>query len=143
MILVVDASVYVATALPTDVFHSVSQQFLKQVESGNHTVLAPSIVVTECATAIARPTRNPALAKHTAGILVANTDLSIVEITVQRAREAGDVAADHFLRGADSLYVQVAHENSATLITWDGEMLKRAPAVVPTMTPTAWLAANP
>ena len=117
--------------------------FLKRIEMDSHALYCPAIVVTECAGAVARPTRNPALAKHTASMLSANPDITIVEITSKRAQDAGNIAADHYLRGADSLYVQVAQEYSAVLISWDAEMVKRAAAVVPVMTPADWLTANP
>jgi len=39
--------------------------------------------------------------------------------------------------------VAVAEAFNATLITWDAEMLERAPAVVPTLPPADWLAQKP
>jgi hypothetical protein len=39
--------------------------------------------------------------------------------------------------------VFVAEAFDATLLTWDTEMLERAPAVVSTMTPADWLARQP
>lgn len=143
MSFVVDASIYVAAALLGDVHNTDSHSFLKRIDLDDESVYCPSIVLRECAGAIARPTRDSALGKGTATLLLANTHITIAEATVQRAREAADIAANHFLRGADSLYVQVAKEYSATLMTWDSEMLQRAPAIVSTMTPTEWLAANP
>jgi predicted nucleic acid-binding protein len=63
-------------------------------------------------------------------------------LTQERAVRAAEIAANHFLRGADALYVQLADETGATLITWDHEMLARAADVVPTMTPSDWLPAH-
>lgn len=56
---------------------------------------------------------------------------------------SAQVAVSCRLRGADAVYVAVAQEFRATMITWDNEVLLRDAAVVPTMTPTDWLAANP
>ena len=64
-------------------------------------------------------------------------------MTLDRADEAAEIAISYRLRGADAVYAAVALEFGTTLVTWDGEMLQRAPAAVPTMTPTDWLAANP
>ena len=143
MSFVVDASVFVAAAIPTDIYHIDSQRFLKRIERDNDSMYCPTIVLCECASAIARPTRDSAMAIGMTTLLLSNTNLTVVEITKQRAHDAAGIAANCFLRGADSLYVQVAQEYAASLITWDGEMLQRAPALVATMTPKDWLAANP
>jgi len=69
--------------------------------------------------------------------------LQLVTIDDSLATRAAEIAMTYRLKGADSVYVAVAEASAATLITWDGEMLERAPAVVPTMSPADWLARQP
>ena len=57
-------------------------------------------------------------------------------------RQAAELAALHKLRGADSVYVAVAQEFGATLITWDAEMLARAPSIVTVQTPADYATAS-
>lgn len=68
--------------------------------------------------------------------------MSLVNFTRTRARRAAKLAAALRLRGADAVYVALALEYGATLVTWDAEMLQRAPAAMLTMTPAEWLATN-
>lgn len=97
----------------------------------------------ELASAIARATNDPVLAEEIITELESNSDLNLLELTDLRSRHTGRIAIDCRLRGADAVYVQVAVEFGTTLITWDNEMLARAPSVVPTLTPADWFAANP
>ena len=46
-------------------------------------------------------------------------------------------------RGADAVYVALACQESACLITLDDEMLKRSAPAVLAMTPGDWLRQNP
>jgi predicted nucleic acid-binding protein len=69
--------------------------------------------------------------------------LSLALLDDALATRAAEIAMTHRLRGADAVYVAVAEAFNATLITWDTEMLERAAAVVPTVTPSDWLARRP
>jgi hypothetical protein len=69
--------------------------------------------------------------------------MTLLNLTQRRAREAARLAATLKLRGADSVYVAAALEAGATLITWEKQILGRAPAIVSTMTPSDWLTAHP
>ena len=72
-------------------------------------------------------------------MLEAHPNLNLESLTESRARRAAEVAARLRLRGADAVYVALAEEFNATLITWDNEMLQRGAAVAPTLTPSAWI----
>lgn len=52
---------------------------------------------------------------------------------------AVQVARDHRLRGADSVYVSVAETFDSKLIAWDAEMLERGADIVTTMSPLEWM----
>ncbi len=55
------------------------------------------------------------------------------------ALRAAEIAIENRLRGADAVYVAVAEEFDADLVSWDTEMLQRSPEFVQTMSPEQWL----
>lgn len=99
----------------------------------------PTLVLPECAAAIARRTGNPDLARQLVLLIEQYPRLQLVALTLPLAQRAAQSAAMHQLRGADAVYVAVAGAVGARLITWDVEMLNRGAAVVSTATPTMWL----
>lgn len=143
MSLTVDASVFVAAARSAEQHYADSLQFLTDVQTQAEMLICPVLVLAECAAAIARPTGNPDLTLQLVGLIEALPHLQLVPITHLIARRAAQLAADHRLRGADSIYVAVAEQSGSVLIAWDKEMLERAAQVVRTMTPTDWLAREP
>jgi predicted nucleic acid-binding protein len=66
--------------------------------------------------------------------------MTLLPVDRQLAQRAAELAAVHQLRGADAVYVAVAAEYGATLITWDTEQLTRAATATQLETPTTWLA---
>lgn len=140
---VVDASVWMADIRPSDVNHTVSAAFFLRVRNVDNPLFEPTLVLAECAGAISRTTQSPRLGAAAVAIIEVTRNLTLIDLTVERAKLAAQIAAGCAIRGADAVYVAVAQEFGASLITWDNEMLARAPAVVPTMTPSDWLAANP
>ena len=48
-------------------------------------------------------------------------------------------AATLFLRGADAIYVAIAHLSDAVLLTYDAEVIKRVSKTIRVMTPDSWL----
>jgi predicted nucleic acid-binding protein len=139
MILTIDASVFVAAARPQESHYSVSRQFLRQARSQDVMVFCPTLVLPECAAAIARPTGDVALAEELVALIADFPGLRLVSLDPSLAHQAVQVATRHRLRGADSVYVAVANAANATLITWDDEMLDRGAGVVTTRTPQQWM----
>ena len=139
MILTIDASVFVAAARPQEMHYEISRQFLRQVRSLDATVFCPTLVLPECAAAIVRPTADVALAEELVALIAGFPGLRLVSLDPPLAHQAVQVAVHHRLRGADSVYVAVANAATATLITWDDEMLDRGASVVTTRTPQQWM----
>jgi len=83
-----------------------------------------------------------ALAQRLVSIVKNIIGLRMVTLSIPLAERAAQIAAVQRLRGSDSVYIAVAEEFAATLVTWDGEMLQRAEALVATMTPDDWLKAQ-
>jgi predicted nucleic acid-binding protein len=138
MNLIVDASVFVAASRTDEVHYRASREFLQQVRDQGCNVFCPTLVLPECAAAIARPTADANLADELVALVEAFPRLQLVPVELTLARRAAQVASDHRLRGADSVYVTVAETLDATLVAWDAEMLERGAGVVLTMTPPEW-----
>ena len=136
----VDASVFVAAARPSERQFPASREFLRQLRARAVGVQCPTLVLPECAGAIARPTSDVAAAEQTQAMIQGFPDLQLVGVDVSLAQRAAQIATKCRLRGSDAVYVAVAEKAVATLVTWDAEMLQRAPAIVPTMTPAEWMA---
>lgn len=143
MSVTIDASVLVAAMRAAEAENAVSRSFLERLDAREVPIYCPVLAVPETAAAVARRTRDAGLAQEVMGIIETLPRLCFVGLDLSAAKQAAGIAIAHRLRGADSVYVAVAQASEAELITWDTEMLERAAAVVPTMTPADWLARQP
>jgi predicted nucleic acid-binding protein len=132
----IDASVFVASARSDENHYLLSRKFLRDAQSME--IYCPTLVLAECAAAIARRTDDPALAEELVSIVEDFPGINLISLDLKIARRAAETAIMHRLRGADAVYVAVAADFDATLISWDQEMLRRCPAAVATMTPESW-----
>jgi len=139
MTITVDASVFVAAARVEEVHYEASRRFLLQVQAQDMDLFCPALVLPECAAAVARPTGDAALGKDLAVLIEGIPGLHLMNLDPPLARRAVQIASDHRLRGADSVYVAVAEAFNATLVTLDAEMLARGADFVTTMTPMQWM----
>jgi predicted nucleic acid-binding protein len=139
MNLTVDASVFVAASRTDEVHYLASRHFLQQARAQHCNLYCPTLVLPECAAAIARPTADARLAEELVSLIETFPRLQLVPLDLPLARRAVQVARDHRLRGADSVYVSVAEMFDAALIAWDAEMLERGADVVTTRTPLEWM----
>ena len=142
MNLTVDASVFVSAARTEEPHYQASRQLLLRAQAQDVTLFCPVLVLPECAAAIARPTGDSTLAKELAKLIESFPNLHLIAHVLPLARRAVEIATDHRLRGADSIYVAVAEAFDATLITWDAEMLERGAGVLITKTPSDWMQAQ-
>ena len=62
-----------------------------------------------------------------------------VPLDLPLALRAAEIAIENHLRGADAVYVSVAEDFEAVLVSWDEEMLERCPESVVAMSPEKWL----
>jgi predicted nucleic acid-binding protein len=84
----IDASVFVAAARTEEVHYPVSIEFLDQIQAHRVSVYCPTLVLAECAAAIARPTGDVTLAEQLAGLVESFPGLSLTSVTVPLARRA-------------------------------------------------------
>ena len=112
MKLVVDASVFLAFVIPEERDHAEAARFFARCETGSHEMLFPTLALLEVAGGVAR-----------------------------RKRDSGKaaLAGRQFLRGADAVYCQLAHEHGAPLITLDLEIRDRTPGLLQVSSPRAWM----
>lgn len=106
-------------------------------------VVSPTLALVEVAGALARRTRSESLAESTIRYLQKQSWLSFSPLSVASSEAAARLAITCALRGADAVYVALARQEGAPLITLDDEMLKRAAPAVVAMTSGEWLRQNP
>ncbi len=139
MNLTVDASVFVAASRADEVHYRASRQFLQQVQAQQCDLYCPTLVLPECAAAIARPTADARLAEELVLLIQGIPRLHLVILDLPLAQRASQLAREHRIRGADSVYVAVADTFGSRLIAWDAELLERGAGIVTTLTPLEWL----
>ena len=137
--MVVDASVWVAAFLANDARHPEAAGLLNTLVTDGAEVSAPLLALSEVAGAISRQTGNPAVAEKAVAFLREQTWIQLAPLDDALATLAASIAAQQQLRGADAIYVALAAQGEAELITLDREMLERAPDSVIASTPSAWL----
>jgi predicted nucleic acid-binding protein len=133
--LIVDASVWISSLIPQDVFHVLSRDWLAERDHERTPLVLPTLVLPEIAGAVARRLNAPDLGREAARRVQRIKDIRFVQLDHQLAVEAGQIAATYRLRGADSVYVAVAHTLRLPLVTWDRELLARAGAFVQVLQP--------
>jgi len=136
----VDASVWVNSFDQREPGHDISRRLLEQLRDHVVPVILPSLVLAEVAGAVSRTRNNPAQALAFASAIGQLPNLTLVPLDASVAHQATQLAAQHGLRGADSVYAAVAVQANCTLVTLDNEHLTRLIGIVPTHRPIHALA---
>lgn len=132
---VIDASVHVADMRPGEPHHAEARAFFRRVAGERKPVYLPAIILPEVAAAISRGTGEPALARRLTSAMQRIPHFEIVPIDQDLGRLAAALAADHQIRGCDAVYVALAQERGARLITLDRQQRGRVPASVVARSP--------
>ena len=130
MSVVVDASVFVSAVQTVETNHQVSTEFLARLRDSTEAAYCPALVLPESVGAVVRVNKDPDAALALGLVIESFPRLQIIPLDLALARYACDVAANHRLRGTDSVYVAVAGSSHSVLVTWDFEMLQRGGQVV-------------
>lgn len=125
MRVVTDASVLVSVFHPADQFHQQSRAWFQQHLRDGGRIVAPNFMLSEVAGALARRTDSTAVAELAVTQLRAMPELELVVIEDVYEQEATALAMELRLRGADAIYVAVAHMLDLPLTTWDREQVER------------------
>ena len=141
--IVADASFWVAAFITQDAHHEQSARLLRRMVVHEIPVSSPTLALVEVAGALARRTGSQPLAESAIRYLKGQPWLTLLPLSIAFSESAAVVAITCSLRGADAIYVALARQENACLITLDDEMLKRSAPAVLAMTPGDWLLQNP
>ena len=136
-----DASVWLAALSPAERDHAVCASLVSSLIDCGAALHQPGLFVIEVCAAVARRTRNPALAIEAGRATLAVPGLVVHALDHELAAEAAEIAAACALRGADAVYVATARRMGATLLTLDGEVRERAEPTATVWTPGEWRSA--
>lgn len=134
--IVVDASVWVSHFTKQDNHHLTSLRWLTHMVNQQTEFLLPPLLLSEVAGAIARRTGVAELGHHAVGQILTTPRLRVISIDSVVGQLAAQLAADLRLRGADAIYVAVAHQYQASLVSWDREQIQRSASMVTAFAPS-------
>lgn len=142
MKVVVDANVWLAAFDSAEPGHLQSTAFLDEAAAQNIEFVGPVIVLVEVAAATLRKSRISEKGILAMKELHQIPGIQFLDFTLASAEEAGESASRLFLKGADSIYVTLASELEAELVTLDREIQERAAGELSVFSPAGWLARN-
>lgn len=135
MTVVLDASVYVAMLKHEEPNHAASQNWYSEALVSGTPLAAPLPFLAEVAGAISRSTGDTQLAEAVLAQIQSLGVIELIPVNDILGVRAAEIAAKHRLRGCDALYVAVAEQLGAALVSLDQEQLERGTAVIPTHRP--------
>lgn len=133
--IVTDASVWVSHLIAQEVHHAVSRRWLTAVVHSQTIIAAPALLLAEVGGAVARRTGDAALGHQAVQHILSTPNLRLVYTDAKLGLLAAELAAGQRLRGADALYVAVAVQLKAPLVSWDNEHLSHTPDLMTAYTP--------
>lgn len=139
MKLTLDANVWVGALDNNDPVSETCRACLLRAAGKSARLYSPLLLPVEVAATIGRKTRDARQGRLAAQWVRDFTGHVWQPLSHECAQVAERFAATNFLRGADAVYVAVAHLSDAVLLTYDAEVIERASKVVRAMTPEAWL----
>jgi len=137
---VLDASVFVADARPSEPGHADANALLIALAGPELMLYIPNIAQTEIASALARALDDADLALETATMYRSWPGAQVEVVDETLGDLAARLAAEHRLRGCDAIYVALAQARDAVLVSFDREQLERSPADLVARTPGEVLA---
>ena len=134
--LVIDASVWVSAADPTDGMSESSRAFLSQVAARELPIVLPEFAKLEIACALARRLRSAEHGRNLTDQMLESPRMSTYSVNRALLRRAIDLGTRNYLRAGDALYAAVTQAAEGQLVAWDRELIERAGA----LTPRSWIA---
>ena len=130
LFVVLDASVWVSRLVAQDQFHEETKVWMEEQRDAGMQFISPTLLLAEVGGAISRRTDEPLLGKRVIAQLESMPGLRLVEMDNELVHRAANLAAELGLRGADSVYVAVAHQLKLPLVTFDVDQRMRAKDLV-------------
>ena len=140
---VIDASVLVAFLRPGDPFHGDADAMVKRLTLMPVTLYVPAMAFAEVAAALARGEDDTALALNGLSHLNKLRRLRTIAVDKSVGWMAAYAAASYRIRGCDAVYVALAQNLSAVLVTLDRQQRERSPRTVFAQAPADILASLP
>jgi predicted nucleic acid-binding protein len=134
---VVDASLAVALLQAGDPFYRRAWRWVFGFPASDMRLMAPTLLVPEVAAAIGRGVGEPELARRAVELLLRGLVIDLHPLDASLSARRGAVAIEGKLRGADAVYVALAEQMGAKLVTFDRQQLQRGAAFVDTLEPAA------
>jgi len=125
---------------PRDPAYTTCHALLEAIKVQSITLFEPWLVLAEVAGPVSRMLRDPMRGRVYADIIRTFPNIMFVALDESLAQAAADLAADHFLRGADAIYAAVAQRYNVPLISLDDEHRQRLQKLIPVLTPAQALA---
>ena len=135
----IDASVWVNGFDQREKGYEHSYKLLETIRQKNILIFVPNLVLSEISGAISRTRQNPTQAITFVSALSKLPNVRLIPLDTSIAEYAFKLAAQHGLRGADSVYAAVAKEYNCTLISLDNEHLTTLTSIIAVQTPNAVL----
>lgn len=133
--LVIDASVWVSAADPTDAMSEPSRAFLSRVVARELPIVLPEFATLEIACALARRLRSAEHGRSLTDRILESPRVSTHSVNRAMLRKAIQLGTRSFLRAGEALYASVAQTVEGQLVAWDRELIERAGA----LTPDGWM----
>lgn len=127
---IIDASVYVALVNAHEKDHARAWTWLERARGDREAIMAPVILMAEVAAALGRGAGDPALAHRVVQQLERGGIVHLVAVTLPLALRAAAIAADHQIRDCDAVYVALADQLDACLVSLDRQQLERCAPIV-------------
>ena len=137
--IVIDASVWIARTISTDFFHSDSKRLFNRLFEQGETLAIPDIALIEIAGAVPRISGDFDRAIKVVEAVQSLSTLQCHASTGRMSQLAIAIAASQRMRGADAVYVALARELEAQLISWDVEQVERSQPLVHACNPIEFL----
>lgn len=129
--LVIDASVWVSAADPTDGLSVPSRAFLSQVAARELPIVLPEFAKLEVACALARRFRSAEHGRSLTNEMLESPRMATYSVDRTSLRRAVQLGTGSFLRAGDALYAALAQRVEGQLVSWDRELIERAGALTP------------
>jgi predicted nucleic acid-binding protein len=137
-VFVVDASVWVSRYLPPDENHAASSEWLSRTLGEGESILAPTLLLAELTGPVSRAV-SELEARRVLSEVSRLLAVRLVPLMHELGLLAALTAAQFRLRGADAVYVALARQFEAPLVTWDAEQLERGALTARAVTPAQLL----
>jgi predicted nucleic acid-binding protein len=125
----VDASVWVAIADPTDRFHAAARALVAEVEQP---LAALDLTLYEVANVMGPKKKQPREGRFLLNLIETRCLDSLVSVDPGLLESALDIAAEHGLTAYDAAYVAAAHRHNWTLVSCDvDDLVSKGLAVAP------------